>query len=187
MFADCLARPARESQAFLGIVDGVSRVILQATRDSWREQGQLWSRTVEQVADSQIAALQSAAQRVVEPMARVLATQEEQFHKFLDNLDTLRQLSQRSLADVAAKMTAHQVVAKRQVELLGMLVSEEGRVTNLQRSLNDNLAGLASVQAIDQAIHSLTAAAHLLTARLSRVSVEARGVRGEEVKHGAAA
>lgn len=184
---DCFVKRSPESQAFLGVVEGVSRIILQSTRDAWREQGQLWSRTVEQIGESQIMAMQTAVQKFVEEVAQVVANQDAQFQKFLGGLDTLRQLSQKSLVDVAAKMTAHQTAAKRQVELLGQLVADEGRITNLQRSLNENLAALANAQALDQAIHSLTAAAHLLTVRSGRPVGEPRPVRGDEPKLGVAA
>jgi biopolymer transport protein ExbB/TolQ len=184
VLGDCMSLRIPESRAFLGVVDGVSRIILQSTRDAWREQGQLWSRTVEHVGESQVAALHAAVEKSVE---RFVANQGAQFQRFLGGLDALRQLSQKSLADVAAKMAAHQAAAKRQVELLELLVGEEGRMTNLQRSLNDNLATLANVQALDQAINSLTAAAHLLTVRSGRALTEPRVARAEESQRGVAA
>jgi hypothetical protein len=185
ILGDCLVQPAA-SRAFLGVVDGVSRVILQATRDAWREQGQLWSRTVERAGEGQVAAMREVADQFAARMAQGISNQDLQFQQFLGGLETLRQLCQKSLADVASKMTAHQAATQRQVELLGTLVGEEGRMTSLQRSLNDNLNALANVQALDQAIHSVTAAVHLLTAR-SRSSAETRNARSDELKRGVAA
>jgi hypothetical protein len=184
--AGALGHQSPESRAFAGVVDGVARVILQATQDSWREQGQLWTRTVERAGESQVAATEAAVERFLNQIAQIIAKQQEQFHEFLGALEALRQLTQRSLGDVANKMSAHQAAANRQVELIGTLVAEGGRVSELQRSLKDNLGALASVQALDQAIHSLTAGVHLLTARSGRPG-ELRVTRGAESKLGATA
>jgi biopolymer transport protein ExbB/TolQ len=210
-----------ETSNFLTAVEGVANVVMQATRDAWREQGQLWTRTIEQIGDAQVAALQNAAQRTIDQtsqLARQLATdqafqfrdvvkrlelltdatgatltglrefsreaiaaardeahqnsvrQDTQFQHFLTGLENLRNLCHKSLDEVASKMTAHQAAARRQTELLAQLVADEGRLTKLQHALNSNLATLANVQALDDAIHSLSAAAHMLTARAGRAS-----------------
>jgi ABC-type enterochelin transport system substrate-binding protein len=167
-----------ESQALFGLVDGVTRVVLQATRDAWREQGQLWSRTVEQMGESQIVALQTSSQRIVQQIAEVAATQHDQFQRFLAGVETLRQLNQKATAEFTARMTAHQATAKQQVELLAQLVGAEGRAEELQQTLNENLAALANAQQLDQAIHSLTAAVHLLTVRTGSASQSAHVALG---------
>jgi biopolymer transport protein ExbB/TolQ len=58
---------------------------------------------------------------------------------------------------------AEQVAA--QAALLGRLQEGEHHLVQLQSSLRDNLSAVAAVGTFDQAIHSLTAAIHLLTAR----------------------
>lgn len=209
-----------QTHAFLNDLQGVVKVVLQATRDAWREQGQLWTRAVEQVGESQVAALEQAAQKIIEQSSQIgrqliadqnyqfadilkgleklqeagtatvnglrevsrewvtlardeahqsAVTQGTQFQQFLGGLEGLRQVCHKSLTDVAGKMTMHQATVKRQTELLAQLVADEGRVSKFQQALHNNLATLANVQALDDAIHSLSAAAHVLITRAGRV------------------
>jgi biopolymer transport protein ExbB/TolQ len=214
-----------ESHAFLSDLQSVAKVVLQSTRDAWREQGQLWTRTIEQIGESQVAALEKSAQSILEHSGQIgrqlvadqhfqyadilkrleklqeagagtitglrevsrewvafaredskamAVTQETQFQQFLGGLDDLRQVCHKSLSDVAAKMTMHQATVKRQTELLAQLVADEGRLSKFQQALQNNISTLANVQALDEAIHSLSAAAHVLIMRASRVPIVPR-------------
>lgn len=209
-----------ETQKFLGVVEGVAKVVVQATRDAWREQGQLWTKAIEQVGDAHVAALQNVAAKIVDHSGRIggqlvadqtyqfadivkrleklqevgtatvrglrevgrdwlthvreaahqeAVKQDTQFQHFLTGLETLRNVCHKSLAEVAAKMMAHQAAVKRQTDLIAQLVADEGRLSKFQQTMQNNLVTLASVQSLDEAIHSLSAAAHLLTARAGRV------------------
>ena len=51
------------------------------------------------------------------------------------------------------------------VQELGGVFAGKGELVKLQASLADNLQLLNNTQQIDQALHGLTAAIHLLTAR----------------------
>ncbi len=209
-----------ETKKFLTALDGVANVVMQSTRDAWREQGQLWTRTIEHAGEAQISALHAAAQKNAEQsgqIARQLTVdhahqfgdvlkrleklqeataatvvglreasrewlthardeahqhtvkQDTQFQHFLTGLEMLRNVCHKSLADVATKMALHQAAVKRQTDLIAQLVADEGRVSKLQQTLASNLASLASVQSLDEAIHSLSAAAHMRTARAGRI------------------
>jgi biopolymer transport protein ExbB/TolQ len=213
-------RHAPETQAFLSTIEGVADVVMQATRDAWREQGQLWTRAIEQVGESQIAAIESTARGIVEQIgiagrqlaadqiyqyadiqkrqqamldaqaatldvlrevgrewigeARDAAQQnaiehETQFARFLASMNASGELWQRLASETATHMIAHHDAVKRQTDVLTRLLADQGRLVSLQQSLDQNLAAIAHVQALDEAIHSLSAATHLLTARLGRV------------------
>lgn len=53
----------------------------------------------------------------------------------------------------------------RQSELLVRVTEQSGDLSRLQARLNDNLESLRATETIQEAVHSLTAATHLLTAR----------------------
>ena len=57
-----------------------------------------------------------------------------------------------------------------QAAVLGRLQEGETNLVHLQAVLHQNLAALASASSFEQAVHSLTAAAHLLTARTAAQS-----------------
>jgi hypothetical protein len=74
---------------------------------------------------------------------------------------------------------AEQVAA--QAAILGRLQEGEQQLVQLQGSLRDNLSAVAAVGAFEHAIHSLTAAIHLLTARagvVGEAGVVPFGARG---------
>jgi hypothetical protein len=220
-----------ESHAFLNDLQSVAKVVLQSTRDAWREQGQLWTRTIETVGESQVAAIEKAAQTIIEHSGQVgrqlvadqsyqfadilkrleklheagagtitglrdvsrewiahareqshqaAVSQETQFQQFLTGLEAMRQVCQKSLSDVASKMTMHQATVKRQTELLAQLVADEGRLSKFQQALQNNLSTLANVQALDEAIYSLSAAAHVLITRAGRVPIGPRLPESDE-------
>jgi len=61
--------------------------------------------------------------------------------------------------------------------VLGRLTEGEKHLTQLQAALNQNLAALAGAGAFEQAVHSLTAAIHLLTARVTPGAAATAGPR----------
>jgi hypothetical protein len=77
---------------------------------------------------------------------------------------------QAALAQVAQAVTA-------QVEAVQRLREEEKQLVALQETLDQNLAVLAGAGSLDQAVHSLTAAIHLLTARSATVPTGRPGAR----------
>jgi hypothetical protein len=57
-----------------------------------------------------------------------------------------------------------------QASVLGSLQKDQANLVHLQAVLHQNLAVLAGAGSFDQAVHSLTAAIHLLTARTGTLS-----------------
>ena len=66
-----------------------------------------------------------------------------------------------------------------QASVLGKLQADEANLVHLQAVLHQNLAALASASNFEEAVHSLTAAVHLLTARA--------GGQTPRISHGKAA
>jgi hypothetical protein len=67
-----------------------------------------------------------------------------------------------------AQRIALMQVAERigeQVEAMNRLQEGEGHLLRLHEALNQNLAAVTAAGTFEQALHSLTAAVHLLTAR----------------------
>jgi biopolymer transport protein ExbB/TolQ len=210
-----------QTHLFLGVVEGVANAVMRATQEAWREQGQLWTRAVEQVGEAQVAALERAANEMIAQsgqVARQMAAdqnyrfadivkrletleqassallaglrevgrewlaesrdeahqrsveQETQFARFLSALEAARQAWQDSLGEAAARLSVAQTDAARQTEMIAQLVLDGGRIEAMQKTLNLNLAALTNVQALDETIHSLAAAAHLLTGRAVRLA-----------------
>ena len=164
-------------------VDGLRRhaeVLLQAVDGLVQRQAKLWAQTIEE-ADRRrndaekrqqvliTEALEKALEHTIEAHDRRLAAQEKQVADhhaaLLGQLQALAKSvgdtgneQQASLAQVAAGIAA-------QVQALGQLQDSDKYLRRLQETLNQNLAALAGAGTFEQAIHSLTAAIHLMTAR----------------------
>ena len=70
---------------------------------------------------------------------------------------------------------AHGVAA--QIEALAQLQEGEQQLLRLQESLNQNLSALSGAGAFEEAVHSLSAAVHLLTGRLAPAAASRQGAR----------
>ena len=76
----------------------------------------------------------------------------------------------------AALVQVAQAVAA-QVEVLAELQDNEKHLQRLQETLNQNLTALAGVGTFEEALHSLTAAIHLMTARTATSAAARVGPR----------
>jgi hypothetical protein len=157
-----------------------SDVLLQTVEKVVERQAALWSealaaadqRRLEAEARQQerlSTALELALEETLDAHARRLATLEEQLSTrqgtLLEKMTALASAvgdagreQQAGLAQVAQSVAA-------QVTALTDLQESEKHLRRLQETLNQNLAALAGAGSFEQALHSLTAAIHLLTAR----------------------
>jgi biopolymer transport protein ExbB/TolQ len=150
------------------------QAILQATEQLVEKQAAIWAKALDEAnrrrADMEAdfrkqlgAALESALERTQEAQSRRLADQEKQAAgptaALVDKLG--------ALAKVADGL-------KSQAEVLGRLQDGEKQLVRLQQQLQENLASLADAGAFQQAVHSLTAAIHLLTAQASQSGMSRR-------------
>jgi hypothetical protein len=184
----------------IGAVRQNTQVVVKATEDLVRRQAEVWAKTIEEAdrrrADAEkhhearfTGALEKALERTLNAHAEQVAALQKQAvqdsTRLLERLaglaETVRATGQDQQA--ALRQVAEAVVA--QAKVLGDLQSGEKHLLRLEHELNQNLSALAGAQAFEEALHSLTAAVHLLT---SRVPGESRPSRlGTRPGPGAAA
>jgi biopolymer transport protein ExbB/TolQ len=173
-------RAGAEGGEFIEVVRRNTQVLLQAVEQLVERQAAVWAQTMEQADQRRLeaeqrqqghftAALEAALDKTLEAHARRLAALEkqtvEQSSGVLEQLNVLttsvRDMGREQQA-AAAQITQ---AVRDQVQALTLLHEGEQSVRRLQETLNQNLAALADTGAFEQAMHSLTAAIHLLTAR----------------------
>jgi hypothetical protein len=173
----------------LGVVREHTQVLLRANEELVRRQAEVWARTIEEADHRRTeeakrheerfsGALEAALERTLRAHAEQVAALQRQAvqdsTRLLERLaglaETVRATGQEQQA--ALRQVAEGVAA--QAKVLGQLQSGEKHLLRLEQELNQNLTALAGAQAFEQALHSLTAAVHLLT---SRVQAEPRPSR----------
>jgi hypothetical protein len=173
-------RSGAEAAPFIAALSQQSEVLLSSSEKLVRSQAELWHNTLvdanQRRADAEgrnqklvSAALESALDKTLHTHAERLADMDKQARargtelaQLLAELagavrDTGRE-QQQALAQVAGAIGV-------QATALGKLQEEEKNLLYLQELLNQNLAALGRAGDFEQAVHSLTAAIHLLTAR----------------------
>jgi hypothetical protein len=157
-----------------------TQVLLTATEQLVERQAAIWARALaeaqrhwteegERQQARMASAVEAALERTLASHAERLVALEKQVTgqstALLQRLtefaaavrDTGREQGQ-ALAQLAQSLTA-------QTQALAGLQEGEKHLLHLQQTLNQNLATLSGSGAFEQAVHSLTAAIHLLTAR----------------------
>jgi hypothetical protein len=173
-----------ESGPFTDVVRHHSQQVLRTCEQLVQRQAELWAKTLEEMErrraeaeqrqqDRLAAAIEAALEKTLRSHAQHLAGLEkqtlQQTNAVLERLTALatsvRDASreqQTALAQLAQAVAA-------QVETLKTISDEDHQLLNLQGSLDRNLTVLAGAGTLEQAVHSLTAAIHLLTARAAAV------------------
>jgi hypothetical protein len=165
---------------FVAVVRENTAVLLDATECLVHKQAEIWNRTVETMerrwADAQeqqaahlTAALEAALERTLATHAQRLAVLEKQvLTGCAEMLEAMTGLAG-SLRDSGREQqqTLVQLLERvaEQTAALARLQEGEANLVRLQQSLEQNLAALAGGNSFEEAVHSLTAAIHLLTAR----------------------
>lgn len=164
------------------------QAMLRATEQLVQKQADIWARTFRETetlrekAERQqqeriTTALEAALQRTLQSHAQQLAAQERQAVE--RGTELLQQLT--AMAEVV-RATGHEqrealtevasgIVA--QADVLGRLQDGDRQLLHLQDLLNQNLSAIAGVGTFEQAVHSLNAAVHMLSA----VAVQAPSAR----------
>jgi biopolymer transport protein ExbB/TolQ len=173
-------RIAGDAGPFVEALHQNTRVLLDATGQLVERQADVWGRAFAEYQrragevhgehqKQAAAALEAALERTLQTHAQRLAALEkqaiEQSTRLLEQLGALASVvrdngrdQQGALARVGESLAA-------QVTALGGLQQGERHLLQLQAGLQQNLAALAGAGTFEQAVHSLTAAIHLLTAR----------------------
>jgi hypothetical protein len=173
-------RLAADSEPFVAVVKQNSQVLVDATEKLVERQAKVWLKSFTeteqrhaqlqaQSQDTLTSALAAALEKTLDSHARRMKELErqgmEQSSRILEQMTALaaavrdtsreQQASLKGIADALASQTA----------ALGSLQEQEQHLVHLQSLLQQNLQALAGSGAFEEAVHSLTAAIHLLTAR----------------------
>jgi biopolymer transport protein ExbB/TolQ len=173
-------RQGAESSAFVAVVRQQTQVLLEATERLVEGQAAVWAKTLaraerhwhesgQKQQERLTVALETSLARTLDHHAQRLEVLEkqtaEQNKELLVQLggltQTLRETGrqhQQALAPLLRQMLD-------QTEAFARVQEDGKQLAQLQKTLEHNLATLASIGKFDEALHSLTAAIHLLTAR----------------------
>jgi biopolymer transport protein ExbB/TolQ len=169
-----------EGGEFVQVVRHNTQVLLDATERLVEKQADVWARTFAEIDRQRtevegrqqqvlLAALETMLERTLETHTKRLAGLEkqavQQSGELLGQLaqltNTLRDTGREQQASLAQVMDG----ATAQAEALARLHQGAGQLLKLQEVLTQNLSALAGAGSFEQAVHSLTAAVHMLTAR----------------------
>jgi hypothetical protein len=185
-------RTGPEGGRFIQVVQQHSAVLLQATEQLVQKQAEVWARALEHAdrlrseaeemqREMLTAALEQALQRTLNGHAQRMAAMEKEAlgrsTGYLERLASVAEAVEQTGhgQQLALVKVAEAVVG--QADALARLQEGEQHLLRLQESLNQNLAALTAAGTFEQALHSLTAAVHLLTARVSTAAAGAPAAR----------
>jgi hypothetical protein len=157
---------------FLAALDAANAASQQAMDLALQRQVQIWSKAFDALAEqserrnvSQAAAWEQSLERLEARHAANHGEQEQRLLRVLDTMQQERELQRSEVRSTVQEVTKLQLEFGRLVEGLTAVVDSKGEVVKLQSLLADNLRLLRETGQIDEALHGLTAAIHLLTAR----------------------
>jgi biopolymer transport protein ExbB/TolQ len=170
----------REAGEFSGLLRQSAQAIVRSMEDLVKKQADIWAKSFAETARSRAemesgqqqrlsAAIETALTRTLEAHGRRLETLESQTvgrsAEVVERVGALVKLARETSKEqqTAMEQLAERMAAKMQA--LGSLRSETQELLKIEQSLAQNLAVLAGTGDFQEALHSLTAAIHLLTAR----------------------
>ncbi len=169
-------RPDGAAGTFSAVVQESTRAVLRGTEQLVQRQAELWAQTLaateerRQSAEREqqarfTAALEAALERTLASHAERLAEMsrrvEEQASAVFEPLAALGSSLAQQQTTLLPLADGMQLLAAT----LAQLQENEGQLLRLQNLMQQNLAGLAAAGSFEEAVHSLSAAIHLLTAR----------------------
>lgn len=161
---------------YLASVERMSGRMLQAAEDLVRRQAEIWEQTIRasnehwcRVVQSAGGEVQAAVQGALEKslqnhtaeLAKVEREAGERAARRWEQLQT-------ALSDNARIMHAQQAEMVKQADMMAQVVKATGDVVGLEKALNDNLRELSGAGNFEDTVISLSAAIHLLNARLGK-------------------
>jgi hypothetical protein len=173
-------RIAGDSGPFVESLRQNTQVLLDATGQLVQRQAEVWARALtenerrmneasarqqEQMAGALEAALKGTLQTHSQLLAALEKQAIERSARLFEQLGTLASVVRDYGHDQQAALGRVGEGLAAQVAALGGLQQSEHHLLQLQAGLQQNLAALAGAGTFEQAVHSLTAAIHLLTAR----------------------
>jgi biopolymer transport protein ExbB/TolQ len=161
-----------------------AQAVLDAMGQLVQRQADVWAQTIAETekrsAEGQArltGALEAALERTLHTHAQRLAALEqqavEQGARLLEQMTALAGVVRDTAREQQAALTRVAEGIAAQAAVLGNLQRGEENLVHLQAVLHQNLAVLAGAGSFDQAVHSLTAAIHLLMNRLGAAPQQA--------------
>ncbi len=157
---------------FLAALEASSRAQQQAVSATLERQIQIWTKAFDALA--QQSEQRNAAQAALWEKALFDAQQrfdegesqrEGRLNRVLHSMESERELHRNEVRTSVEQVAALQTDFARLVEQLGSVTKDKGEIMHLQSTLAENLRLLRETSQIDEALHGLSAAIHLLTAR----------------------
>ncbi|MCI0681388.1 MAG: MotA/TolQ/ExbB proton channel family protein [Gemmataceae bacterium] len=148
-----------------------SQNLLMTAEQLVERQAALWGRTIAAMEHRWNEAASRQFETIHSALTRAL---DETLTRYLQHL---RQTEEKFLARSQTVMDGLTATAERfrlQTIALAQLQDNEAQLLRLHEALNENLAAVANTGAFEQAVQSLTAAIHLLTARVATTAPAAR-------------
>ena len=166
---------------YLVSVERMSGRMVRAAEDLVQRQAEIWEQTIQaanerwaEVVQTAGSGVQAAVQGALESslshhtaeLAQVEREAAERAARRWEQLQT-------ALSDNARIMRAQQEEMVKQAELMSQVVKATGEIVGLEQALNDNLRELSGAKNFEDTVMSLSAAIHLLNARLGKSPDEA--------------
>jgi biopolymer transport protein ExbB/TolQ len=173
-------REGHDAGPFVAIVQQSTQALAASVEGLVARQAEVWAAALGEPEHRAVAAYQQAQQALAGALGKAMDQTVESYAQRLAAMEqqSLQQTTalMQQLAAVAAAVRdtgREQQEALRQLAqgvtgqaaALSKLQEDATNLVHLQAVLHQNLAALASASAFDEAVHSLTAAVHLLTAR----------------------
>jgi biopolymer transport protein ExbB/TolQ len=174
-------RISGDSGPFVEALRQNTQVLLEATGQLVERQAEVWARALTEnerrmregsvrQQEQMAVALETALKGTLQTHSQMLSTLEkqsvEQSTRLFEQLGALASVVREYGRDQQAALARVGEQLAAQVAALGGLQQGEKHMLQLQAGLHQNLTALAGSGAFEQTLHTLTAAIHLLTARV---------------------
>lgn len=157
---------------FLNAVQASNQAGLSAMDEAVERQLQIWSTAFHQLQQQSEERLQTHAQLWEQSLAKVHqhfessdAEREKRLTRVLGEIQAQRGEQKAVAQGVLNQMAAMHTQYTQLVEAMSSVSRDGGQLVKLQHTLSENLRIIHETQQLDQALHGLTGAIHLLTAR----------------------
>lgn len=150
--------------------------VLTATESLVKRQAEIWQETILAAHDRWDSLTQNSTEQIQSSLTHSLHEAMKSHASAMAEIEnqSAQQVAKRweawqhTLGENAKVLHAQQVEMARQGELLSRTLEATSNVMQLETALNNNLAALSSSKDFEELVMSLSAAMHLLTARLGK-------------------
>jgi biopolymer transport protein ExbB/TolQ len=142
-----------------------SQAVLRTTDEVVKRQAEVWAKALDEINRRHTEAAAKSQERLTTALEAAL---EKTLRSHAERLAATEKVSGKLLEQVAVLAAA----VTQQSAALGKLQDGEKHLVRLQETLARNLDSLAGAGSFEEAVHSLTAAVHLLTMRAASVPMQ---------------